>query len=797
MAGGSDALLAHFDALLEVPLSGRAAALAALEVDADTRRELRALLDADARNDTRIERAIQSGAQRLSALAEGLRLGPWLVLREIGAGGMGTVFLGARADGAFDQQVAIKVLRGFPTEDGIRRLRQERRILAELDHPNIARLLDGGETPEGQPYLVMEYVDGVPLAQWLVEAPADIALRLALFDKLAAAVAHAHRQLVIHRDLKPGNVIVRADGEPKLLDFGVARLAALDSDHSSTRVASAGWASPEQAAGGAVTTASDVYSLGVILRVLLGGRDDRAPDAPVPLADAELRGVVAMATAADPWRRYPGVDALRDDLVAWRERRPLRALPDTALYRARKFVARHRAGVVIGVVAALAVALFVLGLERALREARDARDAAQAAQRESETQRQIAQRVGDFMTEMFAGANSADTGGKVLTAREVVDSAGQQLLRDQTLDPESRATLLERLASTLIGLRDPEGALVLIERAQVDRKALAPVRAARLDYTYARILARLDRRSEAETLNQRALHVLREDTSDPALLTRVLQQSMWLANRGEDFERTLALAPHALDAWTRSADQEPLLRATILNSRFIAEYALGRNEQMLESLRAAWQELRLAEGSAAIQRAHTGSNLAISLIDLGRPDEAGVVLDELEPFVRQVFATDSRAVLVRMLRMRAEWWLATGNPVRALEVVAEAEEIDRALEPEQRSTDTLGVSRTFSLLALGNWQAAIEAADRVAAGGLPTPEAGLDPMIARAYVARAIAHCRLGKPQPAVADAAAAATIVSELVPTQLERLVVERWLGTLHGSCPAPGQPVGGVPAG
>jgi serine/threonine-protein kinase len=787
VANGSDALFEHFEALLGLPPAERGAALAALQVEADTRRELEALLDADARSDTRIDRVLEGGAQRLSALPAGLRLGPWKVLREIGAGGMGTVFLGERVDGAFAQQVAIKVLRGFPTEDGMRRLRQERNILAELDHPNIARLLDGGETPEGQPFLVMEYVDGVPLAQWLAQSPTDVLPRLVLFDKLAAAVAHAHRQLVIHRDLKPGNVIVRADGEPKLLDFGVARLAALESGEGSTRVATIGWASPEQAAGGAVTTASDVYSLGVILRVLLGGRDDRQAGAQVPLADAELRGVIAMATATDPFRRYPGVDALRDDLVAWRERRPLRALPDTALYRTRKFVARHRAGVLLGAMAAVAVTLFVFGLERALREAREARDAAQAAQRESETQRQIAQRVGDFMTEMFAGANSADTGGKVLTARDVIGSASEKLLRDETLDRESRVTLLERLASTLVGLRDPKGALALIERAQVDHEALAPARAARLDYTHARILARLDRREEAESLNRRALQVLHDDPSDPALLTRVLQQSMWLANGARDYERTLTLAPQALAAWARSAKEEPLARATILNSRFIAEYALGRNEEMLESLRAAWQDLRQAEGGAAFNRAQTGNNLAISLIDLGMLDEAGTVLDELEPFARRVFATDSRTVLVRMLRMRAEWWLATGQPERALAVVAEAEQIDRGLEPAQRSTDTLGVTRAFSLLALGQWQAAIDAAEQVAAGGLPAPEAGLDPMIARAYLARAIAHCRLGQPALAVSDATASTTIVADLVPTQLERLVVERWLRSLSGNCRGP----------
>lgn len=508
MAAAGDTLFAHLDALFDLPAGERRAALAALDVDSATRAELEALLEADDSGDTRLARAVEGGAQRLAALPPGLRLGPLRVLREIGAGGMGTVFLGERADGAFGQQVAIKVLRGFPTADGMRRLRQERRILAELDHPNIARLLDGGETPEGQPYLVMEYVDGVPLADWLRTAAPETTTRIALFDKLAAAVAHAHRHLVIHRDLKPGNVIVRADGEPKLLDFGVARLASLDSGEASTRVASMGWASPEQAAGGAVTTASDVYSLGVILRVLLGGRDDRDPEAPAPLADAELRGAIAMATAADPAHRYPGVDALREDLLAWRERRPLRALPDTTRYRLAKFIARHRPGAVLMLAAIAAGLAFTwrLAIER---------DRAVAAERLAAANLQRASLTQRFLSGTLLGAGTRDAEGQPISGVALIESAAQSLERDLGDDPralsEVAAVVSQAWMNALDFERAVEAARLAVARTPADERPLVLASRMRL---LARNLRSLDQLDEAAAVVRDALALLPEMPAD-------------------------------------------------------------------------------------------------------------------------------------------------------------------------------------------------------------------------------------------------------------------------------------------
>jgi serine/threonine-protein kinase len=238
-----DRLAELFDALVGLDEPARARALDAAGLDPVRRAELEALLDADRSQDTRLDRALSGAALRVRELdaplpREGATIGAWRIEHELGAGGMGTVFLVHRADAGDAQRGALKLLRGFPTEEGRKRLRQERRVLATLEHPYIARLIDGGETDDGQPYFVMEYVDGQTATAFAARQRLDAAARVALVDRIAEAVAHAHQRLVIHRDLKPSNVLVRADGTPRVLDFGVAKLvdAAGDTGGTSTRV---------------------------------------------------------------------------------------------------------------------------------------------------------------------------------------------------------------------------------------------------------------------------------------------------------------------------------------------------------------------------------------------------------------------------------------------------------------------------------------------------------------------------------------------------------------------------------
>ena len=314
----------------------------------------------------------------------GTRIGAYRVLREIGRGGMGAVFLAARDDEQYQQHVAIKLIKPGIADDLMRRrFRNEMQILAELNHPNIARLFDAGQTADDLPYLVMEYVEGKPIDVYCQEQQLSIEQRLRLFRTVCSAVQYAHQHLIIHRDIKPGNILVTSDGVPKLVDFGVAKL--LDASRSSDLTATAmqfmtpQYASPEQVLGGSVTTTSDIYSLGVVLYALLSGRlpyrlktrmphevtkaiceqEPQRPSAAEPRKrlHSDLDNIVLMAMRKEPERRYATADQLADDIRRHLEGLPVRARKDTFTYRAGKFVRRQK----VAVVAALLVAFTLIG----------------------------------------------------------------------------------------------------------------------------------------------------------------------------------------------------------------------------------------------------------------------------------------------------------------------------------------------------------------------------------------------------------------------------------------------------
>ncbi len=298
----------------------------------------------------------------------GATLDRYKLLERLGSGGMGVVWKATRADDAYSKLVAIKVIHGGLSDPtSLRRFMQERQILAGLEHPHIARLLDGGSTADGLPFLVMEYVDGVRIDEYLKGRTPDLARVLDLFRRICGAVSYAHRNLVVHRDLKPGNILVTADGEPKLLDFGIAKLLdGSEGTRTGDAAMTAEYASPEQICGGQITTASDTYSLGVLLHEMLTGRRPyRSEAGPLGLAqaiavevpqtlgrsaaryfDAELETIVQKALRKEPERRYGSVDEFSEDLRRYQGGYPVTARPDTRRYRARKFVRRHRGAVV-------------------------------------------------------------------------------------------------------------------------------------------------------------------------------------------------------------------------------------------------------------------------------------------------------------------------------------------------------------------------------------------------------------------------------------------------------------------
>jgi eukaryotic-like serine/threonine-protein kinase len=629
-----------FEQLSSQPPAAREAALAAC--DADTQQRLRRLLAADALQHDPLAAAVAGQAEVLAATAaQGARIGAYRVLRELGAGGMGAVLLAERADGQFTQQVAIKLIRGFPTEDGRRRLRQERQILAQLDHPNIAHLVDGGETADGQPFVVMEFVDGLGLLEHVVRHAPGLAARLALFDRVASAVQHAHERLVIHRDIKPGNVLVRADGEPKLLDFGVAKLVDLsagsDPRQSSTRVWTPGYASPEQQAGGLVTTASDVFGLGVLLRELLSG--ERAPGRPVqpppgfvalPL-DADLRGILAKAAAELPAQRYPTVEALQADLRRWREGRPVRAAPDSAWYRSRKFLARHRLGALLVLAALIATAAFVWRLqherERALAAEQRATQALQAAERSAATARSAL----GFLASALAAAMPEHALSSQVGVRDLLDHA-RTGLDAQALDPRVRQTM-QRLLGRLYGsLGEPRIAVALFEAglagAEVQQRDEALALADDLD-GHASALAALERGQESLQVARRSAGLRQRFAPDDAEQEmRALDQLALGHYRVHDY-------PHAEQAWTRViaiAATMPVPPADVVtNAHQALASMLAQQGEHGRALALAEQGLAFADGRIA-----AGSPLRVNLLRIrgeslgasGRPDEAERVLRE-------------------------------------------------------------------------------------------------------------------------------------------------------------------------
>jgi eukaryotic-like serine/threonine-protein kinase len=377
---------------LEQPESERDSFVARSGEDTTVRHEAASILNQAA---DRLEICADNlaGLREETNLAAGKRIGAYAIIRELGRGGMGAVYLAERADGAFQKQVAIKILkRGTDTDEVLRRFRVERQILGRLTHPNIAQLLDAGETDDGLPYFVMEYVAGRPITKFADEQKRSIKERLKLFRTVCSAVGYAHQNLVIHRDLKPSNVLIIADSEIKLLDFGIAKLI----DESTPEVTltlqrrmTPEYASPEQVKGEPVTTVSDVYSLGVLLYELLTGekpyklktrtqdeitkaiceQEPAKPSAAVASSDRnivdltrrQLRGdldnVVLKALSKEPARRYPSVDQFSADIRRHLEGLPIRARPDTPIYRASKFVRRHK----VGVAAATLVVLALIG----------------------------------------------------------------------------------------------------------------------------------------------------------------------------------------------------------------------------------------------------------------------------------------------------------------------------------------------------------------------------------------------------------------------------------------------------
>ena len=421
-------------------------------------------------------------------------VGSWRALRVIGRGGMGEVWLGERADGLFARNVAIKFIRD--DRPGLaRNIESERQVLAGLQHPGIVRLLDAGTLGDGQPYLVTDYIEGRTLDAWLLREQSDLDTRLALFTQVAEAVAYAHERLVIHRDIKPGNILVDAQGRTHLLDFGIARVLAHDQAEAggATQIAlTPEFAAPELIIDNSASVRSDVYALGGLLYFLLCERApldlgglalgamvtrirDVHPSPPAACAVAavtasgsgpllaDLDAIALKSLAKEPSERYGSVDALLADVAAAREHRPVLARTPNRLDRARRYLHRHRLGVSV---AALLVLTLLAGLMGTLWQAHEATQQQQRAEAEAQRateQAKAADAVRDFLIGVFESANPEITGGKTPTALELVD-AGVRQADTLAAQPAMQARLFDALARTYLGLGEYDKAAALSRR---------------------------------------------------------------------------------------------------------------------------------------------------------------------------------------------------------------------------------------------------------------------------------------------------------------------------------------------
>ena len=636
-----------FDELVEESAEVRAARLAAVAAtDPELARFLAELLAADrteeeligapllARAPVFVASALESGVARLEGdaaagadvvamtIEDAETIGPYRLVRRIGEGGMGEVFLAERSDGEFEQRVALKRIRaGLDSHAIAERFLRERQILARLEHPGIAHLLDGGSTDDGDPYFVLEHVEGLPITEWCERRFTPLETRIRLMIEVADAVDAAHRQLVVHRDLKPTNILVTASGRVKLLDFGIAKLLQPEAfDERQTQLGgqplTPAYAAPEQILGEAVTTATDVYSMGALLFELLTGRPpfDRAgrplpalvravdsetlerpsvvaagageaePEREIlrgfaPRLAGDLDSIVLKALHREPARRYPSAAALRDDLRRFLDGRPVKAQPDSASYRARKFIGRHSLGVAAGIVFAAAL---VAGIGVVLWQAELARGEARRADR-----------VQTFLIELFREADPSQTLGETITAREILEKGASRLEEQLVEEPAVRAELLDTVAQVErnLGLFEPAAkradAAIALRRGSgagraSGRGASGPKELAASLVTRSEIHFDLGELAPAKALldEARALYPAIDSIALP-LGRRWSEVRFSILGQQLEVEAAEALARRSLAQWMSGPDPDPLE---------IAHWRLGLAGLMIDASRVVEAE---------------------------------------------------------------------------------------------------------------------------------------------------------------------------------------------------------------
>ncbi|HET8899539.1 MAG TPA: serine/threonine-protein kinase [Rhodanobacteraceae bacterium] len=677
---------------LGLPPAEREPWLQGLTEDALVITRLRGLLAAESAAGRFLEQPVPSAALSSAfGLPEtGDQLGAWLLGRELGRGGMGVVYLATRADGTFTQQAALKLMRGefllhdAPVRDKLaQRFENERQLLAELSHPNVARILDGGTTATGVPWLVMEYVEGVSLTDYSTQHRLDMPARLRLFCKLCSGVQAAHQHLIVHRDLKPGNVLVDAEGEPRLLDFGIARAlgpqAAAAVTRTGVQAMTPAYASPEQMGHKPLTTASDVYSLGVILYELSTGAlpyvlDGLSPAASeqvichsqpntlrhalwagaLPLTErqqrlaqigGDLERIVQKAMHKEPTRRYASAQALAEDLQRYLAGQPVQAHPDSVGYRAGKFLRRHRWGSMAAMLALLAV---LVAASIAFRQARRAEQA--AADTGS---------VNAFLLDVLKMSSPYNSGSE-LSLSDALDEAAGRVNAHFGNRPDLAIAIHNALAQSMFSRNRLEAAENQIKLARsLSNTLYGPDDAHTVESLAILANIRKDqyRDNEARALFKDALQRLeRSQQTGLPLYTDVLNDLGVLYLLGEDYAHAREYIQRALDRDTLAAGADRAAQeehARTLGNLAHAERGLGHLDRADALYRQAQPILAALYPDGGPHLAVILNNRAKLARERGKLPEAFELQQQAVAMYRHAFKGDHVMVLVPITNLSA------------------------------------------------------------------------------------------------------------------------------------------------
>ena len=651
-----------FEAALALAPEQRAAFLDGHCVDPARRADVERLLDADADGGVRLlDDSFDHLLERVGAAEQeagpppaGTHIGPFVLIEKLGEGGSSIVYRAEREQAGVRQTVALKLLRrGLYSEEERHRFRHERLALAQLRHAGIARLIEGGVTDTGVPYIALELIDGETITAHARNRHLNLRQRLELFVGVCRAVEAAHRALIVHRDLKPSNVLVTRDGEVKLLDFGIAKLLDIESDadatHTQHAVLTPAYAAPEQFTRGAITTATDVYALGVLLGELVTGRrrepgDTRSPSAtidddtdpaalPAPARNTRklLRGdvdnIVIKATEIEPERRYASAGALADDVERHLQGQPVSAHPPSTWYRTRKFISRHRGGVVttaaflLAILAALGVALWQANIAR--QQARIARE--QAARAEA---------VRDLLVDIFDAEIPSRPKGEMPGTAELLERSAHHATADLNDTPAVQSDLLTALGRVYDHLALPDEGAPLLDAAVAAAERVHP--------------------------------------ADPALLGAALSERGELDLSSDRFEEALTRIDQAI-ALQKKADPESLALTVSLDRRALAESQTGKHDAAIADYRAALaiREKRLPSGDAeilnsydAIGNAYLRAGQPAQAIDFMRKASDGALAKFGEKHVKTAHYMKNLGTVYAMQRRYADAAALTERAVR-------------------------------------------------------------------------------------------------------------------------------------